>query len=188
MAPITTPDYEFDSSQIFNNTFNYNENIIDLSKRVECLYREQEFFRQNNVFHELPFSLVGVEKTQSTSGGYDFRFSEASNVSNHYQGKSTQRIETIRQMDQQAQVHANRLRTIYLYPYNTFTFTVAIRHLDIEIGDTVRVKLDNLPGYSTINGSNEILGRIVSLSIGEESIEVTCWDQIGIQQNQGVWS
>lgn len=181
-APITAYDYEFTADDIFMNSFSYNENSTDLTKTTYVNYSHQHHYRTLNAT-----TIPTTYNDQRTSEGYEQTSASNTIVSDHYKGRLNKFINTVIQQGDQASTYASRARTVFQYPYNTFTFSVSLAYLGIELGDRVKIDLESLPGYNSFSDQNSLSGRIVGLSISESGIQVTVWDQIGIQQNQGVW-
>ena len=165
------PDHVIDKNEIYS--FSYSENFQDISAKVQMRYRLSElvYFQSLTAYGVPPFTNEIIEE-------------EDLGISGLYGSSATTTVDTLLYNDTQAADHALKRFYINAYPFNVFEAELPAYYLDVSIGDVVRLERYNVPGLSV---DGKITGRVISTTFNGKSVGISCWTQVGVQNNVSAW-
>ena len=183
-SPYGPAAYSFTPDDVFEGSIDYEERYSSLSKSVIINYRPTQWRDRfglnvpgsNSYFYDIDTEFQTV--SLNDAGGLWVA---------HYQGSATQNIDSLSYYTAQTAAQAAKAMTIFGYPQNYLKVQVGLANYQMDIGDIVEVFSPGLPGSNDPSATDTFKGIITDIKLDSSGLSITIWDQIGIQQNQGVW-
>jgi hypothetical protein len=169
-------------------SISYSEEYLDSAYNLEVQYRHGDLTGgplletgpnpQTRSYSLNPGFNTTVSAGEGTAGAFPLIDS----------GEGTRFVETRHYDRLEAEEFAVKAYDVYSVPFCYFTVEVPAFFLSRNIGDTVKIKRNLLPGAFQVLTINEVLGRIVGIDFSGDSLRFKIWTQIGVQDSPEAWN
>ena len=173
VQPFGTVTETFTKDDIIAGSFSYVEDFTDVATKLYLSYGAAEV--SNPINYANAFPNPTEQKTEHTD----------SLVASIYPGTKSESIYAPLIISSEATNLVNKLGNIYFWPKNIIQFDVSISFIGLNIGDTIEISRNVLPGFYGSDTLRTVKYSIISLNISDSKITIKAWDQKGIERNQG---
>ncbi len=177
-----SPEFNLTADDIIDGSVSYSSDYSQIVSSVTMRYR-------NGLYeYKISDATASLRRvTYTNDPGSAEVTTSATNATNFYGSSASIEVDSLLHFDADASTWASRGLTILGYPKNTLKFTLSLEFYDIDIGDVVSVDLSRMDFLAQTSTTGFFKGRVISKTIDRDGITLVIWDQIGIEQNQGVW-
>lgn len=173
VLPLTSAVQTFTKDDIIAGSFSYNEDFTDVATKIYLSYGGSEVSNPSDSANAI------AQPTEQKTEHVD------SLVASIYPGTKSESVYAPLIIPSEATDLVTKLGHIYFWPKNIIKFDVSPSFIGLNIGDTIEISRDVLPGYYGAGGLKTLKYIIISLDISDSKITVKAWDQKGIERNQG---